>query len=161
MTELKTSSADQQDALRLRELVIELRAEEYIYTAYACCAGQIGVNLCLHEQRSKDPGPMLDRLIEGVEKLGIQAESYRIVREDLPPQPVVEHRYPASLEAPFTKRSPDEECEIRGHPLRDGQCEEENVAEQGEARGCLYCTCMNETESGETCSECQAGAHQG
>lgn len=162
MTELKTDNTDLQDALRLRELVIDVRKSHgRAITAEACYQKAVGTNLVRHGASGEEPESVLAGLIEAVERLGISAESYRIVREDLPPQPVIEYRYPVSSETVSKKHAPGRECEVRGHPLCGGECEEEDVVEEGESCGCRYCLCMNETEFGETCSECRAGAHQG
>lgn len=161
--QLRHSGANSSGALRLQRLVIDVRKNSSgSITAEAGCQNIAGANLVRHGGRGEDPEQVLANLIEAVEKLGIRAGSYRVVREDLPHQPVVEHRYRGCYETPSKKRSPGEEHEIRGNPLRDGgECEEEHVAEEGEPRGCSYCPCMNETESGETRSEYRAGAHQG
>lgn len=152
-------------ALHMQKIVVDVRKDAHTITDEAICDRSIGITFCRHGRAGDDPDKLVTDLIDRVEKLGVSAEIYRIVREDLPPQPVIEHRYPAGSEVPSVmpsgKRSPGEECEVCGHPLCGGECEEEDLAEEGESCGCSYCTCMNETEFGETCSECQAGAHQG
>lgn len=156
-------------ALHMQKIVVDVRKDAHTITAEAFCDRSIGITFCRHGRAGDDPDRLVTDLIDTVEKLGISAETYRIVREDLPPQTVIEHRYPAGSGVPpvrpsvtrSSKCSPGEKCEGCGHPLYGGGCEEEDFAEEGESCGCLYCLCMNETEFGETCSECQAGAHQG
>lgn len=97
MNELKTPTetptADQQDALRVRELVIDVRKSHgRTITVEACTQNVTGANLVRHGASSEEPESLITSLIETVEKLGIRAESYRVVREDLPPQTVVEFR---------------------------------------------------------------------
>lgn len=145
------------------ELIIDVR-ESYqkgCVTAEAFFQHSTGANLCRHGGRDDEPDEVISRLIEALQALGLAATRYRIVREDLPEGPLVEYRYPPVHSTASPERVPGEECELCGHPLCGGGCEEEDFVEEGESCGCSYCMCMNETDSGETCSQCLSGAHQG
>ena len=151
----ETATADIQSngaALHMQKIVVDVRKDKHTITAEAICDRSIGITFCRHGRAGDDPEALITDLIDRVEKLGISAETYRIVREDLPPRPVIEHRYPehsgTSSLMPSGQRSPGEECEICGHPLCGGECEEEDFSGEGESCGCSYCLCMNETEFG-------------
>lgn len=161
MSETLAGEVGTSGAHHMQKIVVDVRRDAHTITAEAVCDRAIGVTFCRHGRSGEDPDTLVTELIQRVEKLGVSAETYRIVREDLPPRPVIEHRYPAGSELSPRERSPGEECEICGHPLCGGKCEEDDAIEEGESCGCSYCLCMNDTEFGETCSECQAGAHQG
>ena len=131
-------------ALAFEEIVVDVRKDKYTITAEAMYPRGLGITFCRHGKSSEDPQAIIDALIEAVEKLGVSAGRYRIVREDLPPQPVIEYRYPASSEpsfatpplTPSNERSPGKECEVCAHSLCSGECEEDDVLEEGENCGC-------------------------
>lgn len=154
-------------ALAFEEIVVDVRKDKHVITAEAMCPRGVGITFCRHGKSGEDPETIIDALIESVEKLGISAGRYRIVREDLPPQPVLQFRDKENsrlaTSASFaTGDSPrDSECEPCDDPGRRGECQEENFAEEGESCACSYCICMNDTQYGEICSECRAVAHQG
>ena len=144
------------------ELIIDVRKgnQRGCVTAEAFCQQSTGANLCRHGGRDEEPDEVIRSLVTAARALGITATRYRVVREDLPEGPLVEYRYPHVHNTPSRTCLPGEECELCGHPLCGGECEEEDFGEVGEDCGCPYCPCMNDTESGETCSQCLSGAHQ-
>lgn len=85
-------------ALHMQKIVVDVRKDAHTITAEAVCDRSIGITFCRHGRAGDDPDTLVTDLIYRVEKLGISAGAYRIVREDLPPQPVIEYRYPASSE---------------------------------------------------------------
>lgn len=144
------------------ELIIDVRNsyQKGCVTAEAFCQENSGANLCRHGGRDEEPEEIIRSLITAAKALGITATCYRVVREDLPDGPLVQYRYLHQTELP-RERQPGEEYDLCGHPLCGGECDAEDFVDEGESCGCRLCLCMNETEFGETCSECQVGAHQG
>jgi len=87
----EVKDVEQVEALRLEELVIDVRKSVHI-TAEACSSSQVGANLVLHAGSGTDPEEVIGQLVEAIERFGIRVARYRIVREDLPRQIPVEFR---------------------------------------------------------------------
>lgn len=87
--------------LDLRELVIDVRKTDFTVTAEAASMPCVGVNLVRHATNNAklDVNDLINSLIESMEALGITADRYRVVREDLPCEVPVEIRTPAAASA--------------------------------------------------------------
>jgi hypothetical protein len=81
----------------------------------------------------------------------VSEEVARITLKRFTPEPVNVYVPELKLLEAKHEEIEDEEDETDGH----------DPSEKSETCGCMYCNCMNETEHGETCSDCLQGAHQG
>lgn len=93
MNEPITPEIEASAALHMQNIVIDVRKDAHTITAEAVCDRAIGITFCRHGRAGDDPYELVSHLIEGIEKLGVSADTYRVVREDLPREPVVEFRY--------------------------------------------------------------------